>query len=121
MKEIFLLAIYSNKKDDYTKQLMKSIFPKVKFIAVYGERENVKNKPDPTTANEIVKLMKLSKDEVLYVGDSEVDIRTSKNAGLDSIGCKYGFRGEETLKKEGATYFVNTPLEIVDVVLGTRK
>lgn len=110
------IAANSNKKDLYTKNLMKKIFPNINFVAVFGERENIPNKPDPTTANEIVELMNLSKEEVLYVGDSEVDIRTSKNANLKSIGCKWGFRGEETLIKEGATYIIDKPIEILDVV-----
>ena len=110
------IAANSNKKDLYTKNLMKKIFPNINFVAVFGERENIPNKPDPTTANEIVELMNLSKEEVLYVGDSEVDIRTSKNANLKSIGCKWGFRGEGTLIKEGATYIIDKPIEILDVV-----
>lgn len=110
------IAANSNKKDLYTKNLMKKIFPNINFVAVFGERENIPNKPDPTTANEIIEMMNLSKEEVLYVGDSEVDIRTSKNANLKSIGCKWGFRGEETLIKEGATYIIDKPIEILDIV-----
>lgn len=110
------LSVNSNKKDIYTKNLMKKIFPNINFIAVYGEREGIENKPDPTTANEIIKLMNLTKEEVLYVGDSEVDIKTAKNANLKSIGCKWGFRGEETLIKEGATYIIDKPQEIIDIV-----
>lgn len=115
------LAINSNKKDLYTKNLMKKIFPNINFIAVYGEREGIKNKPDPTSANEIVDLMKLDKSEVLYVGDSEVDIRTSKNANLKSIGCKWGFRKEETLIKEGATYIIDKPKQIIDIIERNNK
>lgn len=115
------LAVNSNKKDEYTKQLMKTIFPQINFVAVFGERENIKNKPDPTTANEIVDMMGLNKNEVLYVGDSEVDIRTAKNAKLDSIGCEYGFRGKDILIKEGATYFIKKPSEILDIVIKEKK
>lgn len=111
-----ILSVNSNKKDKYTKVLMESIFPKIKFNKVYGEREGVKNKPDPTTANEIISELELKKDEVLYVGDSEVDIKTAKNTGLNSIGCTYGFRGRDTLIKEGATYIIDSPLEILKIV-----
>ena len=110
------LAVNSNKKDLYTKNLMKKIFPNINFISVYGEREGIKNKPDPTTANEIIEKMGLKKEEVLYVGDSEVDIKTSKNANLKSIGCKWGFRKEEVLIQEGATYIIDRPEEILKIV-----
>lgn len=112
------LAVNSNKKDEYSKELMKKIFPKIEFVEVYGERVGIKNKPDPTTALELIELMKLEKDEVLYVGDSEVDIRTANNANLKSIGCKWGFRGEEILKKEKATYIIDSPKDILKVVKG---
>ena len=59
------IAANSNKKDIYTKNLMKKIFPNINFVAVIGEREGVLNKPDPTTANEIIDLMGLKKEEVL--------------------------------------------------------
>ena len=110
------IAANSNKKDLYTKNLMKKIFPNINFVAVFGEREGVTNKPDPTTANEIIGLMGLNKEEVLYVGDSEIDIKTAKNANLKSIGCKWGFRKEEVLIKEGATYIIGSPSEILDVI-----
>lgn len=112
------LAVNSNKKDEYTKQLMKKIFPDINFVSVYGERKGINNKPNPSTAIEIVGDMGLKKEEVLYVGDSEVDIKTAKNGGLSSIGCKWGFRGEETLKNEGATYIIDRPSEIIDIVGG---
>ena len=110
------LAVNSNKKDIYTKNLMKKIFENINFTAVYGERVGIQNKPDPTTANEIIELMNLKKEEVLYVGDSEVDIKTAKNAKLKSIGCKWGFRKEEVLIKEGATYIIDKPQEILEIV-----
>lgn len=112
------LAVNSNKKDEYTKNLIKSIFPKIEFVAVYGERVGIKNKPDPQTAHEIVNIMGLQINEVLYVGDSEVDIRTAKNGGFESIGCKWGFRGEDILYKEGATYIIDRPSKIIDVIGG---
>lgn len=112
----FKMGVNSNKKDKYTKDLISSIFPDIRFIAVYGERTGIKNKPDPSSTNDIIRLMNLKKEEVLYVGDSEVDIRTSKNAKLNSIGCKWGFRKEETLKEEGATYIIDKPEEIIRIV-----
>ena len=58
-------------------------------------------------------VMGLKKEEVLYVGDSETDIKTAKNAGLKSIGCLWGFRDRETLEEAGADYIVDGPAEIL--------
>lgn len=107
------IAVNSNKKDEYTKNLMNIIFPDIKFVAVFGERKGIETKPNPKSALEIIDMMKLDKDEVLYVGDSEIDIRTAKNAGLKSIGCLWGFRNKETLKNEGADTTINKPEELL--------
>lgn len=107
------ISVNSNKKDEYTKNLMKILFPNIKFVAVFGERKEVGKKPDPTSALEIIDIMKLNKNEVIYIGDSEIDIRTAKNAELKSIGCLWGFRNKETLEKEKADIIVNKPEEIL--------
>ena len=93
---------------------MNIIFPDIKFEAVFGERIGVLNKPNPDTANEIISIMKLDKNEVYYVGDSEVDILTTKNANLKSIKCLWGFRTREILEKQKADIIVFKPQEILN-------
>ena len=110
------LAVNSNKKDEMTKNLMKKIFPEINFLEVIGERVGIANKPDPYTALEIVSKMDFDINEVMYVGDSEVDINTANNAKLKSIGCLWGFRDRETLNKQGATYIVEKPNDILEIV-----
>lgn len=108
------IAVNSNKKDEYTKNLMKIIFPDIKFTAVFGERIGIPNKPNSTSADEIISIMKLNKEEVYYVGDSEIDIKTAKNAKLKSIGCLWGFRTKEVLEKQEADIIVYKPNEILN-------
>ena len=109
-----LLAINSNKPDEYTKNLINKHFPKNKFVAVIGSRANIPNKPDPYSADEIVEKMRLDKSEVLYVGDSESDVKTAKNAKLKVVGCLWGFRDLQTLTEAGADIIIKEPKELLN-------
>ena len=76
----------------------------------------IPNKPDPTSSNEIVKMMGFNKEEVLYMGDSESDVKTAKNANLKCIGCEWGFRDYKTLVDAGADYIVKEPKEVLSIL-----
>ena len=102
------LAVNSNKKDEYTKNLIYKFFDGIPFIDVYGERENTQIKPNPTAALEIAENMKLKPKEILFIGDSKTDILTAKNAHMDSVGVLWGFRDHEELSKYGAKYIDNS-------------
>ena len=108
------IAVNSNKKDEYTKNLMKIIFKNIEFSAVFGERIGIPTKPNPATAEEIISIMELDKNEVCYVGDSEVDIQTGKNTNIKTIGCLWGFRSKEVLEKENPDIIVFKPEEILN-------
>lgn len=109
-----VLAINSNKPDKYTKNLIKSHYPGNNFIAVIGAREGIPYKPDPYSANEIVEKMGFDKSEILYVGDSDNDVKTAKNAGLKCVGCLWGFRDIQTLTDAGADYIISKPKELLN-------
>lgn len=107
------LAVNSNKPDDMTKQLIRKCYPDIEFTAVYGSRADVPNKPDPYTANEIAGMMGLSNSEIMYIGDSDVDIKTAINAGMRSCGCLWGYRDIDNLKQTKAECLVERPEEIL--------
>ena len=111
------LGINSNKKDNYTKELAKKIFKNIPFIKVFGEREGIPIKPDTTTMLEIVEAMELQPEEVLYIGDSDVDMITGKNANMDTVGVELGFRSKEELISSGATYIISTPKDLLDIII----
>ena len=111
------LGVNSNKKDEFTKDIVQTVFPNIKFTLVLGDRESVNKKPDPTSALEIIEAMQLDKDQVVYVGDTDHDMHTAQNAGIHSIGVSWGYRTLELLKEEGATHIVDKVNEIVSVVL----
>ena len=100
------LAIVSNKPDESVKELAEKFFPDVLETAV-GESAGVRRKPWPDTAEAALKLMGEDKDYAVYVGDSEVDIQTARNAGLPCISVSWGFRSRETLLNAGASVIVD--------------
>lgn len=109
------LGVNSNKRDDYTNALVSKHFKHIPFVKVYGDREGVLKKPDPTSALEIAKHMKLGVEEILYIGDSKVDMLTAKNANMDSVGVLWGFRDREELNKYGAKYIIERPKDILNI------
>lgn len=108
------LAVLSNKPERDTQGVVKKFFPN-EFDIVRGSRENVPLKPDPTAVNEIIQEIGLLKDEVIYVGDSNVDILTSKNAGLFGVGACYGFRQKKELIECGADYTINSMHDLLNL------
>ncbi|HHV09824.1 MAG TPA: HAD family hydrolase [Clostridiales bacterium] len=107
------LAVNSNKRTDYTNNLIKKHFPGIPFVDVIGERKGIPKKPDPYSALEIARKMKLSPHEILYAGDSGADMLTGTNAGMDTIGVLWGFRERKELIDSGATYIVSRADEII--------
>lgn len=120
VEEGIKLGVNSNKKDEYTKNLIEKFFKTIPFVKVYGERNGIPNKPDPATALEIAQLMNLNPEEVLFIGDSNTDIVTAKNAHMDSVGVLWGFRNRKELCKYGASYIVSNCEEILYIVEGGK-
>ena len=111
------IAVNSNKRTSYSNILIKSFFSDIPFVEIYGEREGIPKKPDPAAALEIAKLMELAPEQVVFCGDSQTDIQTGVNAGMDTIGVLWGFRDYEELESNGATYIVKTPEEITAIMM----
>lgn len=111
-----ILGVNSNKRTDYTESLVDKFFSHIPFVAVYGERQGIPKKPDPTTALEIAEMMNLKPEEVLYIGDSKTDMITGQNAGMDTIGVTWGFRDRQELESNGGTYVVDSPEEILNII-----
>lgn len=107
------LAIVSNKYDSAVKALCKDYFQDYIRIAI-GESPEVVKKPAPDSVFTALEQLGAVKDEALYVGDSEVDVQTARNAGLKCIGVTWGFRDREVLATEGADIIIDKPLELLD-------
>lgn len=111
------MAVVSNKADAPVKELMLQYFGPI-FTATVGLKEGRRAKPDPASTLEAVRQLRLPKEEVLYVGDSDVDMITAQNAGLTSCGVLWGFRSEEELKKAGAKYLAPDAKALERLILG---
>lgn len=93
-----MLAVASNKYQEATQKLVRHYFPGISFVEVLGQREGIPVKPDPTIVTDILQKAKVNKEEVLYVGDSGVDMQTAIHAGVDAIGVAWGFRPRTELE-----------------------
>lgn len=107
------MAIVSNKLDPAVKSLNEIFFEEYMSSAI-GEMEGVSRKPAPDMVYKAIGELGVSKEESVYVGDSDVDLQTSKNAGLPHILVTWGFRDKEFLQGLGGKIFVDTPQEIID-------
>lgn len=103
----FKTAVVSNKADFAVQELCEQYFPKM-FDYVVGEREGVRKKPAPDSVNEVLRQLGMKKTQAVYVGDSEVDVETAKNAKMNHIIVEWGFRDREYLMERGAEVLVAT-------------
>jgi phosphoglycolate phosphatase len=108
-------AIVSNKFDGATKQLSEKNFGSLISVAV-GEREGIRKKPAPDTVFEVLKLLGITPEEAVFVGDSDTDVETAENAGMPCISVTWGYRSREFLAERGATFFADTTKDIIDYV-----
>lgn len=114
------IGVLSNKYDEYTKQLIKRNFNMINEDYVFGKVEGRDLKPNPEMLFEIIRRMKISKEDVLYIGDSGVDIETAKNANINMLSCTWGFRTKEELKKINAPNLIDKPESIINYVKEKR-
>ena len=111
----FNLAVVTNKPQEHAIKITKTLFPGY-FKYVFGNSMRHPKKPDPCLTNLVINLFDVKKNEVIYIGDSDVDIQTAKNAKVKSIGVAWGFRGARELKDSGADYVVDQADEILEVI-----
>ena len=110
------LAVLSNKPDRQTVKVVKEIFGDNIFDYAQGQKDGIRRKPAPDGVWYLMERMQVSKEECLYIGDSEVDAATGKNAGLKTIGVLWGFRDRKTLETAGADHLIERPEELLQFV-----
>lgn len=109
------MAIVSNKIQPETENLRKLWFDEYIPVAI-GRKNGVPAKPDPAMAFEALEALGSLAAESYFVGDSQPDVRTGKNAGCTSIGCTWGFRDFVTLEEEYPDFIIDRPEEVLDIV-----
>lgn len=110
------MAVLSNKPHAFTELCVRELLSAWSFAPVLGQREGVPRKPDPAGALEAARVLGLPPERVLYVGDSDVDMRTARNAGMFAAGVLWGFRGADELRDAGAQALIARPEELLALV-----
>ena len=110
------VAVVSNKFDAATKKLCEKYFGDLVEVAI-GERAGVRKKPAPDTVYEALKELGVTAEGAVYIGDSDVDIRTAENCGMPCISVTWGLRDEDFLIENGAKTLVDSPEKLLGVII----
>ncbi|MDO4420520.1 MAG: HAD-IA family hydrolase [Eubacteriales bacterium] len=105
------LACITNKNDEPAQKLIKQFFPDV-FDYVKGSVEGVERKPSPEPIEKCLYSLGIENSDTVYVGDTEVDIMTAVNSGIDSISCTWGYRSRRFLVENGALFICTEPVDL---------
>ena len=113
----YAIAVLSNKQDNYVKLIVEQIVKEGIVSLAMGQQEGYPTKPDPSVPLMIAERFGVLPSEVAFIGDSEVDVMTAKNAGMMSVGCDWGYRGREVLECHGADHVISRPEELLEIFL----
>ncbi len=115
-KEGYKLGIVSNKPNNVTQVVVKEKLGEYGFDYYTGCLETLKTKPDPALVYLCLENLGSTAEETIYVGDSEVDVKTFKNANVDGIGVLWGYREKALLEKEGCSLFASNAEELYNLI-----
>lgn len=115
------MAVLSNKADPLAREVVGDYFDLHLFASVHGLAAGMAPKPDPAGVNALMAELKADPRHTLYVGDSDVDVATARNAGIDCCGALWGFRGRRELEEAGATHLAADAAELGRVILAGPK
>ena len=110
------LAILSNKPDEFTKVVVAKFLPRWKFESVVGSKPSVPKKPDPEAALEIAAVLEIPSSEILFLGDSGIDMETASAANMYAVGVLWGFRTANELRASGAKALLEKPADLVKLM-----
>lgn len=115
ISENIKMAVFSNKADELTKKIASEIFPN-HFDTAVGLSTEALKKPNPFEAIEISKRWNLKPEEILFVGDSDIDMQTAVNANMFPVGVSWGYRTKEELKTSCAKVVINNASELIEIL-----
>lgn len=111
--ENIALGVLSNKHDALTKLIINFYFPHISFSAIKGLIEGAPKKPDPESTHSILNYWGIPAEHIVFVGDTVIDIKTGRDAGMKTIGVTWGYRPEKELLDAGADAIIHRPQEIL--------
>lgn len=109
------LGVFSNKSDEFTKKITAVLFPNY-FESVVGLTVESLKKPNPIKAIEISKSLGLEPKEIMFIGDTGVDMQTANNANMLAVGVLWGYRSKEVLISNGAKQILDKPLDLISIL-----
>ena len=112
----YTLAVLSNKQDVYVKELVKNLLPEGWISIAMGQTELPK-KPDPSVPLLIAERLGFSPAETVFIGDSEVDVKTGQNAGMVTVACAWGYRDVADLEASHPDHLLRSPHELPSLLL----
>jgi len=112
----YSLAVLSNKPDGQTRTLIETLLWDIPFKAIVGQREGRPAKPDPEVPLEIAAIMGLAPAEIAFVGDSDVDMETARNAGMYPLGVTWGYRDRALILQSGAQSLADKPEDLLQLL-----
>ena len=110
------IGVLSNKAHAFCVKCVDGFLPQWKWDVIFGQRDGIPRKPDPAGAVEAAQVVGVAPENCLFIGDSGVDMKTAKSAGMIAVGVKWGFREVSELQKNGADHLVGSPAEILDLI-----
>ena len=110
------MAVLTNKPQHFAELCIQEFFSGWKFAVILGQRDGVSMKPDPAGPREIVRCLDIPSQDFLYLGDSDVDMRTAVNSNMLPVGAEWGFRSEQELREAGAVEVIGRPTELLKFV-----
>ncbi|MDC0933561.1 HAD family hydrolase [Arcobacteraceae bacterium] len=111
------LAVLSNKPHKFTLQFIEYFFKDYPFIEIHGQKEDVPKKPDPMGAINISNALCIKPNEIIFIGDTPTDIKTAKNAGMESVGVTWGYRNVDELISANADYIAKDAEHLTQILL----
>lgn len=110
------IAVASNKYQSAVSRIVPYFFPDIPFVSIKGQTDSIPTKPDPSIVFSILSQYPTPKSEVLYIGDSAVDMETARRACVESVGVSWGFRPVSELRGAYADNIVTSPEEILNLI-----
>ncbi|MFH1853522.1 MAG: HAD family hydrolase [Candidatus Neomarinimicrobiota bacterium] len=110
------MAILSNKPQHFTEEFRTHFLARWVFNPVRGAQPDQPRKPDPYSARDIADQLRLAPDQILFVGDSGIDMETAVGAGMVAVGVSWGFRSRKELLESGADYIIDRPGELLAII-----
>ncbi|GAA4952606.1 HAD family hydrolase [Algibacter agarivorans] len=109
------LCVLSNKEDSFAKEVASALLPNY-FESVDGLTIEAHKKPNPIKAIEMSKNLGLKPEDILYVGDTDIDMQTANNANMFAVGVSWGFRSKDVLIANGAKLVIDHPLDLIAIL-----